>query len=316
MSIVSLNTSTTKVLDLLSTKPATPEPRADVGRAEKPALDRDGGFDQALRETTNDRSARGSEQASRDDAGRGGGETASERTSSAQDSDKSSDQTSAEAGRGDAQASSKDADAGNTTQSDTAGEGQSEAQQQAEVSAAQAQSDAAAAIQIALDPAATSVKATQSTAEIEAGNGSTAKQQAQAAAAQAARDSVARTQGKAQDNVLQNTAVFSDTTTQQQGTQAETGSGESRGESSSASQINLNGQSASNATAANTAFTLPDQPTTEARLPVNSANAAQQAEAARALQAQPMGGANDNDAMNTARLTRGLATPCSSAAAR
>jgi len=59
--------------------------------------------------------------------------------------------------------------------------------------------------------------------------------------------------------------------------------------------------------AATTAFTVPDQAGSESRLPIHPTTATQSADAAKQAQVQTAVNTSDNDSLNTARLTRGLA---------
>ena len=95
----------------------------------------------------------------------------------------------------------------------------------------------------------------------------------------------------------------------QQGDNTQTSSGDTRGESkstTSASNVNTTASTSNNAAAA-TAFTVPDQATGETRLPIGTTPTAQSVDAARQAQAQAAVNTGDNDSLNTARLTRGLA---------
>lgn len=95
----------------------------------------------------------------------------------------------------------------------------------------------------------------------------------------------------------------------QQGDTAQTGSGDARGDSKSASASTATSTAASstaNASAA-TVFTLPDQVSGDSRLPIQTTTATLSADTARQAQAQTAISSADNDSLNTARLTRGLA---------
>ncbi|MEM9347910.1 MAG: flagellar hook-length control protein FliK [Planctomycetota bacterium] len=95
----------------------------------------------------------------------------------------------------------------------------------------------------------------------------------------------------------------------QQGNTAQSNTGDTRGESKAAtasSTANTTSSANTNA-AATTAFTVPDQSSAEARLPINTTTATQTVDAARQAQAQTVATNTDNDSLNTARLTRGLA---------
>jgi flagellar hook-length control protein FliK len=95
----------------------------------------------------------------------------------------------------------------------------------------------------------------------------------------------------------------------QQGDSTQTSSGDGRSDSkstASAGNVSTAASTSSNA-AATTAFTVPDQASGEARLPITTMPAAQSVDAARQAQAQAAVNTGDNDSLNTARLTRGLA---------
>lgn len=95
----------------------------------------------------------------------------------------------------------------------------------------------------------------------------------------------------------------------QQGNSAQTNSGDTGSDSKSATTANTaNATASSNSNAAaTTAFAVPDQAGSEARLPINTTSATQAVDAAKQVQAQSAINAGDNDSLNTARLTRGLA---------
>ncbi|MEM9109611.1 MAG: flagellar hook-length control protein FliK [Planctomycetota bacterium] len=95
----------------------------------------------------------------------------------------------------------------------------------------------------------------------------------------------------------------------QQGDTAQSNPGDTRGESKAAAASNaVNTTSSTNTNAAaTTAFTVPDQSSGEARLPINTTATTQAVDAARQAQAQTVATNTDNDSLNTARLTRGLA---------
>jgi len=95
----------------------------------------------------------------------------------------------------------------------------------------------------------------------------------------------------------------------QQGDAGQTNGGDTGGDSkaaTTATTANTTAASNSNAAAA-TAFAVPDQAGSEARLPINPTGITQTADAARQAQAQSALTNSDNDSLNTARLTRGLA---------
>ena len=95
----------------------------------------------------------------------------------------------------------------------------------------------------------------------------------------------------------------------QQTLDAQTNSGDSGSDSKSAATTaaSTTASTASSNAAATTAFTIPDQAGSEARLPINPTGTTQTSDAARQVQVQAAANTGDNDALNTARLTRGLA---------
>ena len=96
----------------------------------------------------------------------------------------------------------------------------------------------------------------------------------------------------------------------QVGDSAQSSSGDSGGDSSKSTAASTN-VATSNSTSANasatTAFTLPDQAGSESRLPTQINTTTQSVDATRQAQAQQAMSSADNDSLNTARLTRGLA---------
>lgn len=122
----------------------------------------------------------------------------------------------------------------------------------------------------------------------------------------------AAAQNKAQNTAAQNQGVLASTAQAvlQQGASSQTGGEDDAGQAQSGAQAKASAAAttaqASNATAA---FTLADPSAGDARLPVSPTAGLQQADAARQAQAagQAQLAQGDSDAVNTARITRGLA---------
>lgn len=109
--------------------------------------------------------------------------------------------------------------------------------------------------------------------------------------------------------VAQGTAVATTQPVLQPGDNGQANSGDARGDSkasTASTAVNTNATSSSNA-AATTAFALPEQGGSDARLPINPTGTTPTVDASRMVQTQSAIGNSDNDALNTSRLTRGLA---------
>jgi flagellar hook-length control protein FliK len=307
MSVGSLSQQNAKALDLFAPKQAPAEPRPRAERTAD-AESGDGGFKQALRESSSQRESREVEAAQpRDKSERVEGEA----TPTDDSKDKSNavdDKPGAQGKEQDAETSEKAGQSKEESSKADAPQGDEQQAEQARADAA-ANAEAQAAAQLQAPQQAgnqNTTKQASSDADAEAAS-SNAKQHAQAAAQQAAQASQA--QSPSQQNATQTEAAVA-TTAQpiaQQGTTSDAGDDAPRQDSASVSQLNASAKAAGNAAAATATFTLPDQPASEARLNINPTANATQADAAKALQTQPVMQQEDADAVNTARLSRGLA---------
>jgi|GEM_PF-2209725 len=198
----------------------------------------------------------------------------------------------------------------------------SDEQQQEQAGESGAESEAAAAAaaaQLALTQATTSAQTTvtaeaavgQQAVQADAnGNQSATSKQAQAQAVAAPVKGNAQVQGQSQATgpSVEGAAVAAVQTALQTGEQAQANAGDTGGDSKATTQTNSANTSTQSSNAqASSAFTLPDQQTAEAKLPINPTSTAPAVDAARQAQAQPLVNTGDNDAVNTARITRGLA---------
>ena len=309
MSLGSIKGGQPAVLDLLAVSTPTPEPRREVPRKDRGADEGSPRFGDVLSESASRerRANRGREQGDKSAQSVESSEPAKPTDSTQDEQPQATDNDPNKAeqqGSDDESAKAESQTESEGTADESAAE--LEAQAAAEAGAAQAKEEQVGALQFGLNQAPTGVKAVQTPAELEAYAGSAAEKQAQAAAAQAAQESIARHQGKP-GAPLQNTVVLSTTTVQPQGEQASTSDGNAQGESSSTSaQAVTPSQTQANASAASAAFALPDQPASEARLPVNP-TATTQIDASKLVAAQPLTAEGDNDSLNTSRLRRGLA---------
>lgn len=118
---------------------------------------------------------------------------------------------------------------------------------------------------------------------------------------------------QSQANTGQAAQVNASATTQstlQSGEQSQANSGDTRGDSKAATASTTATTSAStnsNNAVATAAFTVADQASSETRLPLSTTATTQSADAARQVQSQAGLNTGDNDSLNAARLTRGLA---------
>lgn len=310
MSLTSVNTAKSSVLDLLPAKKA--DGRGAIDRPDLGKPNNEGGFDRALRESSSKRGvdkpgvAEGREVSDRSEKepAASSGEAESVSGDRAEKPDTDTDQ-------GQAESSQKQGE--KTQQADKRGgesAGQEDASQAEAGADAQAQAAQAAANVQALPGQSQNIVVQPGGEGEKQAAGGSSKQQSQAALQQAA--AAANKPGNAQANTTQTQAQASATAVAQpvqaeDTAQSQTGGGEARGEGSSSAQATTTLQQGSANAATAAAFTVPDQASSEARLPISPTNTAQQAEVAKGLQAQPSFSAGDNDAMNTARLTRGMA---------
>ncbi|MFN3166326.1 MAG: flagellar hook-length control protein FliK [Phycisphaeraceae bacterium] len=311
MSVGSLSQQNAKALDLFAPMQAPAEPRV---RPDRTSVNdgRDGGFTQALRESSSNRDGRDTEAAqSRGKAERIDAEPAEQTNPS--DNTKSADDKPA------AQGSDHEAEQGKKPDEQTAGDPKADAGQAEGQHAEQALGEASANAEAQAAQAAAQLQAPQQQPQAEIASSqaqaqtnadaaaSNAKQQAQAALQHAGQQSQA--QAQAQQNAHQ-TQVAPATAVQPivpQSGSDDAGDDAPRHDTSSASQVGATAKSAGNAAASNAVFNLPAQPPGEARLNISpSANTAA-GDATKAMQAQPTAPQADGDAVNTARLSRGLA---------
>lgn len=307
MSVGSLSNNNASVLDLFTVQPAKPEPRIAVERSDSAGpAEREGAFDQALRESSK-RTTREAESAeAREVVGRSESESTSEAPQAEQAADERADKPESESGQREPETSEQSAEGSESKAEDQAAETESgepvldESVTQAQTQAAQA----AAQLSASLNPADDTTAKLLSEAELAT---KAAKQQAQAATSPAGVG--AQALGGAPQSVTQTQAAAVTTVQpiQDQDTPSQSNPGDARGESSSTAKVTTSASTSANNAVASTAFSVPDQPTGEARLPLNTGPNTQSVDATKLVQAQPTAAQSDSDAVNNARLTRGLA---------
>lgn len=307
MSVGQVNANA-NVIDLLSPKTGAGEPRLNAGRADGAGQKNDGGFEQVLRDSTSKKRSQSADAVEPRDTGARSeqdgvrqsseGEQATDKPAEKASTDQAQDKPDQPESTGE---EVKQAESSDTAEAEQGGS----IAQDAALNAQALASQSAAGVGMVQGPAQQAVN--EKSAELEAqAQASGAKQQAQAALQHAA--------GKAQQgsattaNTQAQTAVTAAAQSiQPQNAESETGGEQAKGESSSAAPLNATTAQAGNSTANSAAFTLPDAQAGESRLPVSPAGNTPQQVAANAAQAQPIGVQDDADAVNTARLTRGLA---------
>lgn len=310
MSANLIDNSKTSVLDLFAAKPAVQSRRASP-ETDK-GSQRQRGFEDALREARPrgaDASEPRSTSAQQSEAERDT-QHASEATS---ENDAAEEPTRREADHG-ASADRDSPDAkpesqGNESANQEVSTNDEFETDSVELVALETQSAQSLASELALDRSPDAVAAAEKVAEQHATSVSGASnKQIQQALTQSAAD--ASSQAKAQ---AASTATQAAAATQAQpildDAMQQNAEGDTRGESKASTKtVLVPTQAATNSTTA-AAFALPDQASGEAKLPIASANTSASVDAAKALQAQSTGLADDADAdgLNASRLKRGLA---------
>lgn len=335
MSIASFTSNKQGVQDLLAALPAPAVPVTDRSRNEDFGQDAKPGFNDLLRDSaeSQQKTPQRSETAEPVDAQPRAESQQSEQANTDKPQASDQDKPVNESGDGESQESSgetkteQDAeqaptDSGDAQPKDTTGE----AQVQAAANAASAQLniiDAVATDQPKaqspdqFQPQAQSQAQTKSTQQLDlakvievASGDQPSAQKSQSASANVLANGSLPTQSQSPNGpVVQVDAAATVQPVLQQGDSAQTSSGESGGEAkSSATTATTNATTSGNNNAAvTTAFAVPDQANVESRLPINTTVTAPAADAARVAQAQSAITTGDNDSLNTARLTRGLA---------
>ncbi|MGB0766198.1 MAG: flagellar hook-length control protein FliK [Phycisphaeraceae bacterium] len=326
MSIGSLNPTKTTSADLFAALPASAEPRFDrsrdagVGDKNKPP------FSEVLRESSSaDRSGNASDHAAKSNTNQSDpiDRTDASAAVSADDGVTASDGESAsEQQSADDVAQSGNDNGGDNAASETTDSDGSETQA-AETADADAEALANAAAQAALAQAtagSTSTAATEAAIDARAAEASTAtkisgEQQAQTSTQAQAVASQVKSNGQPTGTTAttgQATGSAAAVAIQPgalPGESSQSGHGESRGDTKAGTTAQLAATSNTAAPAqAQTAFALSDQAGAESRLPLNPAPIGVTPDAAKLAQAQPLNATADNEAVNTSRLTRGLAS--------
>lgn len=311
MTVRAITHQNNSVMDLLANKPTAVEPRGSIDRPDAARQDREGGFDQVLRESSSPKrpsreaepvSARDKQVTSDNDAVPNPPQDTSAARESSSAQDASHRESDANAQQGEVTEANPDtpSPSGEASQSDLVqAEVVAEAQAQAAASVAPLQSSVQ---DQAADPSAQA--AAQGLAQASA---SSAKQQAQAALQHA------HQQPQAQAAALSNNAPTQALTASAaqpvlaQDTPTDAGDDDADSATTSNAQATAATKTAGNTGATSAAFAVPDQPSGESRLPVNASAGAQNIESMKAVQVQSTQQQDDNEAVNTARLTRGLA---------
>ena len=321
MSLISFTSSKQGVQDLLATLPAPAKPPVDRSRGKDQSQDPKPGFNELLRDSSEaQQSSQRSESPEQTDTPQRKDSQQSEREVSQrpeqtdQDTQASdvSEESSQESTEGDAseQASAEtSAEAAENQVKDTS----EEAQVQAAVNAVSAQLDVVEATQANQPKAQAQPGVNQQidAAQLkEVTSGDKPVVQGQANVSNLSLNAALPNQAQSPTGpAVQADAAATVQPVLQQGENTQTSSGDTRGDSkSTASTNNVNSAATTSSNAAaTTAFTVPDQSTGEARLPISTTPTAQSVDAARQAQAQAAVNTGDNDSLNTARLTRGLA---------
>lgn len=313
MSIGAINGLKNTVLDLLAQKPKAPEPRVDAPGLDKAKPEGRRGFNELLRDRSPDK---------RVDPSVRGETQAEEKTQVTSSKDaKAADQQDGDTGDS-PEASMKSKDKAGETKNEQQAEdkaqkggddpasNQEEAESEQAAAAAQAQSSAkqGEAAALASWQLSSTLQTPQSEEEAKAQAGSPEAERARLAFVQAQGDTAGKQAAKDGGSpILNAAAITASATANQQDTSADAEGGEAKGQAQTAAQsVTKNAAAASNSNAA-TSFVVPDQSGDAPRvLPLQNTPGTAQVNPAQQAAAQQMPAAEDNEAVNTARLTRGL----------
>lgn len=321
MSIASFTSNKQGVQDLLAALPAPAASTTNRSRSEALSKDAKPGFNDLLRDSTDTQQApQRSESVEPVDTQPRAESQQDEQTVSGKSDTANSDTSTNELGEGDTQEASSNGDADQESGQASTGSSDSqpkdtsgEAQVQAAATAASAQLNVLEAVATDQPKVQAQANATQQVdlaKAVEASASNQSSTQNQSASANVLANGVLPTQSQlANGPAVQAGAVATVQPLLQQGDTAQTGTGDTGGESKSAASTNaINATSSSNNNAAvATAFAVPDQASGESRLPISTTATTPTVDASRLAQAQSATTLGDNDSLNTARLTRGLA---------
>jgi flagellar hook-length control protein FliK len=330
LSIVSFSSNKQGVQDLLASLPSPKSSGADRSRGEEVGKDPKPGFNDLLRDSSQANAQRTVERGESVNA-----VDAKPKNKSAQDEKQvQTDQAEAtesksktsESAEEKVQETSEGSESKQPAEQETSGEQSSDlqAEESSQAALAKAQADATAAAELAAvqgdakgqqqSAQAKSPVTQQIETELAKEVSSSAKQSAEAqlAANKLAGNGagpVNQTQGTTGSSALGSATTATVQTALPAGEQAQTNSSDTRGESkaATASASATSTTSANSNAAVTTTFSVPDQAGSEARLPINTTGTTQSADAARLVQTQQAISSSDNDSLNSARLTRGLA---------
>lgn len=321
MSIVSFTNQKQGIQDLLAALPAPANVATDRSRNEDQGKESKPGFVELLRDSSKSQEpAKRAEPTDKVDAPsrsesqqdeQAGADKSDEVDQTAQASDTQEDST---------QETSESSDAEQATDQAKADQGDSQGKESLDEAQVQAAANAAAAQLKVIDAVVTEQPKAQAQAnanqQVDLGNVKQATsnektaEQNQANVSNLSLNAALPNQTQnANGQALQAGAAATAQPIMPQGDAAQTNSGDTQSDSKTTTTTSTaNTATTSNSNAATTnAFTLPDQAGSEARLPVNPTATTPSADAARQVQVQSAMNAADNDSLNSARLTRGLA---------
>lgn len=324
MSLVSFTSHKQGVQDLFAALPAPASTSIDRSRSEAPRKDAKPGFNDLLRDSSEAKQvAKRSESPEPVDRLPRSEPQQDEKPATTEKSEKVDRDTQASDASGDAKQSSSEDSASDQTNAEASADTSEnqvkdtseEAQLQAAANAVSAQLDVVEATQTnqtkAQAQAVTNEQIDAAKSKVMA-SGDKSVEQGQANVSKLSLNAALPTQAQSPNGpTVQADAVATVQPVLQQGANTQTSSGDTQGDSKSTTSVNIVNTTASTNSnaAAITAFTVPDQVSGEARLPISTTPTAQSVDASRQVQAQAQAALNtsDNDSLNTARITRGLA---------
>lgn len=321
MSIASFTSNKQGVQDLLAALPAPATPVSDRSRSDAFDQETKPGFNDLLRDSAQPQQAtqrtesvepvdaQPRAESQQDDSAASDTADPVDSDTSTQASDEGESQEASTDSSADKESGEVSADSGAAQQEDTS----SEAQVQAAAAAASAQLNVVDAVQTGQPKAQALANTAQQlnlAQAVEAVSSDQASSQGQLSSAAALANGALPTQSQQASGPV----VQAETTTTvqpllQQGDSAQTNNGDKGAEGKSTATANAtNAATSSNSNAAATAaFSVADQAGGESRLPVSTTATTPGVDATRVAQAQSAITSGDNDSLNTARLTRGLA---------
>lgn len=320
MSTVSFNSQQQGVQDLLAALPSPAKPPICLWCEEDASSDAKPGFEDFLRDSTQSQQPAVREDASeavdaplQDEAGQVEQAVADQSDESdldTQANDATEDSTQDQSESTDSKQDGEQA--GSENGGNQSEENADEAQLQAAANAAAAQLNVVEAVASDQPKVQVQANATQqlnSDQVKQSESGEKASNGKQSAAGNLSVNAALPTPSQASSGQAQSTTSTAALPTLQPGDQSQTNSGDTRGDSKAANASASTAASASTSSNAATtaAFSVPDQTGNESRLPLTTTATTQSVDGARQAQAQTGLSTSDNDSLNTARLTRGLA---------